>query len=135
MFDAKTIAVQHKRRVVQVSRNRGVEDDCPICLETLTRNPIVFFPCGHAIHLRCERSLRASECATKYRCSMCRTIVDRVCEWDVRLIVDAFLLLASRPLDHTLYRLTMPEWSTHGNSLEDVDDNSLEDIDNMEEVD
>lgn len=69
------VARTRRRRIVKL---KGDDlENCPICLYTLrTRRPVVYLPCGHSLHLRCEKKMRDSLCASCNNCPICRHIID-----------------------------------------------------------
>ena len=67
-LDAKECALEKKRRVITVRQKN--EDMCPICLESLNLKRLVWLPCGHSMHLKCERALLEK---SYLRCPLCRT--------------------------------------------------------------
>jgi hypothetical protein len=74
-MDFMKVARTRKRRIVKL---KGDDlENCPICQYTLcTRRPVVYLPCGHSLHLRCEKKMRESLCASCNHCPICRHIID-----------------------------------------------------------
>ena len=75
-FDPHHVSTSMKRRII-ILRGRTC-DECAICLSTMRNRPVVYAKCGHALHLRCEQRLIASNCLNKYRCPTCRCGPDPV---------------------------------------------------------
>lgn len=48
------------------------EVDCMICLDGLKGQKTTVYPCGHALHHRCERRYKSSVCKTNHLCPQCR---------------------------------------------------------------
>lgn len=46
------------------------EDECPICLEVLSRQSSLTLPCGHSFHGECIQGLR--QVSIVHACSLCR---------------------------------------------------------------
>ena len=50
---------------------------CSICMDTITRNPVINVPCGHGFCKRCSKqALNASK-----KCSLCRKVVKSTVEY------------------------------------------------------
>ena len=77
-MDHAATARSLKRRVLRI-RGPADEDDCPICMRALGRDTVVYLPCGHPLHLSCEKQLRDSRCAARNACPLCRAPIDAAC--------------------------------------------------------
>lgn len=77
-MDHAATARSFKRRVLRI-RGPATQDDCPICMQTLDQCTIVYLPCGHPLHLSCEKQLRSSRCAARNACPVCRAPIDHAC--------------------------------------------------------
>jgi hypothetical protein len=68
--------------------------ECAICLSDVLGCSATVYPCGHALHFKCERIFRESSCTTKHRCPTCRRRVrPRSPRFEVRFSDLAFVSL------------------------------------------
>ena len=74
-YDPFKIA-RDRNRILFCRRYPGAQD-CPICLTQMQDKPVTVYPCGHCIHLSCDKRLRNSRCATKDKCVICRQFLPR----------------------------------------------------------
>ena len=109
------VALKTKRRIIEVRCKRDDRGECSICLEPLQNQTLVHLPCGHPMHLKCEKAMRASPaCVSHNRCPVCRHVIDP--EWKPRTLHEALLLLVN-----LLDDVAMPEVLTESvHSLDDV---------------
>ena len=64
------------RKVINREKNTVLTiNDCPICLEPLTRDVRIALPCGHRFHEEC---IRRSLTSTGGRCPKCRAVVTNI---------------------------------------------------------
>ena len=63
-------AKRHNRLMLQ--QNYDVEENCPICLDSMLDKPVIYTPCKHRFHSRCMFALLSSQHLSKYNCPMCR---------------------------------------------------------------
>jgi hypothetical protein len=64
------------RKVINREKNTITTiNDCPICLEPLTRDVRIALPCGHRFHEEC---IRRSLTSTGGRCPKCRAVVTNI---------------------------------------------------------
>jgi hypothetical protein len=64
------------RKVINREKNTVLTiNDCPICLEPLTRDVRIALPCGHRFHEECIRRSLTSTCG---RCPKCRAVVTNI---------------------------------------------------------
>ena len=64
------------RKVINREKNTVLTiNDCPICLEPLTRDVRIALPCGHRFHVEC---IRRSLTSTRGTCPKCRTVVTNI---------------------------------------------------------
>jgi hypothetical protein len=64
------------RKVINREKNTILTiNDCPICLEPLTRDVRIALPCGHRFHKEC---IRRSLTSTGGRCPKCRAVVTNI---------------------------------------------------------
>ena len=86
------VARKTKRRIIEVRCKRDDRGVCSICLDPLQNRTLVHLPCGHPMHLKCEKAMRASpECVSHNRCPVCRQVIDP--EWKPRTLHEAIVLL------------------------------------------
>ena len=69
-MDLVAAAKEKQRRFVSVRAR--INEDCPLCLESMKGKPVCIQPCGHAMHLRCDRVLHKSRCSSRNCCPVCR---------------------------------------------------------------
>lgn len=70
-FDGKRCAMELHRTVVQLVCKES--RTCSICLENILGKRATYYPCGHALHVRCHLQLK--QCARRrqrHRCPECR---------------------------------------------------------------
>jgi hypothetical protein len=63
-------AKRHNRMILQ--QNYDVEENCPICLDSMLDKPVIYTPCKHRFHSKCMFALLSSQHLSKYNCPMCR---------------------------------------------------------------
>jgi len=64
------------RKVINREKNTStIVNECPICLEPLTRDVRIALPCGHRFHEEC---IRRSLTSTGGRCPKCRSVVTNI---------------------------------------------------------
>ena len=63
-------AKRHNRLMLQ--QNYDVEENCPICLDSMLDKPVIYTPCKHRFHSKCMFALLSSQHLSKYNCPMCR---------------------------------------------------------------
>ena len=63
-------AKRHNRLILQ--QNYDVEENCPICLDSMLDKPVIYTPCKHRFHSKCMFALLSSQHLSKYNCPMCR---------------------------------------------------------------
>ena len=64
------------RKVINREKNTVLTiNDCPICLEPLTRDVRIALPCGHRFHEEC---IRRSLTSTRGTCPKCRAVVTNI---------------------------------------------------------
>ena len=72
-FDAFKTAANMNRIVFL--RTFPYKEICPICLNDMFNYSSIVYPCGHAVHYKCDMKLRRSPCNTN--CPTCRRCLVR----------------------------------------------------------
>lgn len=62
---------------MMVSHRYPRTQECTICLGSMRHRPAILYPCGHSVHLFCDKRLRASRCPTLHLCPVCRAPLGR----------------------------------------------------------
>jgi hypothetical protein len=66
-----TAHAKRKNRLM-LQQKFDIEEECPICLESMNDKPVIYTPCKHRFHAKCMFTLLGGEHLSKYKCSLCR---------------------------------------------------------------
>ena len=61
-----------KKNRLMIQQNFDIEEECPICLESMINKPVMYTPCKHRFHTKCMFTMMGGLQVSNHSCPLCR---------------------------------------------------------------
>jgi len=79
-FNSKAVSYKYmsftyhakKKNRLMIQQNFDIEEECPICLESMINKPVMYTPCKHRFHTKCMFTMMGGLQVSNHSCPLCR---------------------------------------------------------------
>jgi len=79
-FNSKAVSYKYmsfnyhakKKNRLMIQQNFDMEEECPICLESMINKPVMYTPCKHRFHTKCMFTMMGGLQVSNHSCPLCR---------------------------------------------------------------